>query len=230
MQHPIIIVYHCLFQLGNPPILLRRAAEIVYDQMGLLLRTGLLDSATEMFVGVNGTEEGSKNYVRVLIPKKAQIKYHGYACRNECKSILMIEELVKTRPHAYVLYLHAKGSTSKPEERALNDNWRGCMMRNLVENWRQCVKDLDGGYDVVGCHYMSGDQTPPGQSIFAGNFWYAKASYLRTLPSIMERDRIKLSGIDSLESRYESEVYLFNGQQKPKVRDYHHAWIDTCTP
>lgn len=226
---PIAIWYHCLFMLGEPPKLLKRACEIINEQMDALDESGLLNAATEFHVGINGGPE-SVWPSRMLFPKKAKCVFHGLQCRNECRTIRMIEEWLPGHEDWYVFYFHAKGSTSKPEERGLNDNWRACMQRNLITNWRQCVQDLDEGYDVVGCHHMSGEQTPPGQSIFAGNFWHAKASYLQTLPSIMERDRIKLSGIDSLESRYESEVYLFNGQQKPKVKDYHHAWIDTCTP
>jgi hypothetical protein len=95
------------------------------------------------------------------------------------------------------------------------------MMKNAVQNWRTCVQDLDSGLESVGSHWMTGDQTPPGQSIWAGNFGWAKSAFLATLPSIMERDRIKLSGIDSIESRYESEVWIGNGPRLPKVKDYH---------
>ena len=108
-------------------------------------------------------------------------------------------------------------------------------MKNAVTNWRTCVADLDSGADAVGSHWMVPPETPIGQHIFAGNFFWAKASFLRTLPSIMDRERIKMSGIDSLDSRYESEVWLGNGPRIPKVKDYHGPnWnpskIGTCVP
>ena len=106
------------------------------------------------------------------------------------------------------------------------------MERTVIHSWRQCVADLEGGYDVVGCHYMEPPETPPGQRIMAGNFWWSRATFLLTLPSIMKRDRIRLSGLDSAESRYEAEVILGNGPRLPRVKDYHPGWnpskIATC--
>lgn len=71
---------------------------------------------------------------------------------------------------------------------------------------------------------MTGTDTPPGQSIWAGNFWWAKSDFLRTLPSIMNRERIKISGLGAAESRFESEVWIGNGPRLPRVRDYHPRW------
>lgn len=226
---PIAVFYHCLFLLGDPPKLLKRGCEIIKGQMETLASSGLLDAAMEFHVGINGGLE-SVWPSRMLLPKKAKCVFHGLQCRNECRTIRMIEQWLPEHENWYVFYFHAKGCASPSGKQDLNDNWRGCMMRNLVTNWRQCYQDLENGYDSVGCHWMTGEQTPPGQSVWAGNFWWAKASFLNTLPSIMERDRIKLSGIDSIESRYESEVWIGNGPRLPKIRDYHHAWIDTCTP
>jgi hypothetical protein len=108
------------------------------------------------------------------------------------------------------------------------------MTRHVIANWRQCVQDLEQGFDAVGVHYMEPPATPPGQRILAGNYWFAKSDYLRTLPSIMERDRIKVSGLKHPDSKYEAEVWLGNGPRVPKIKDYHGpGWtpgkIDTCT-
>lgn len=225
---PIAIFYHCLFFLGEPPRLLEHGCDIIYEQMHLLQSTGLLDAASEFHVGVNGGKE-SAFATRIFLPHKAKVTLHGLQCRNECRTIRMIEEWLPEHEEWFCLYFHAKGATHSADD-GLRLNWRKCMERNLITNWRRCYRDLEEGADIVGCHFMTGDKTPPGQSILAGNFWWAKASYLSTLPSIMERDRIKVSGIDSLESRYESEIWAFNGPKKPTVRDYHPAWIDTCKP
>jgi hypothetical protein len=95
------------------------------------------------------------------------------------------------------------------------------MMRGVVHNWRKCVADLDSGYEAVGCHWMEPPETPEGQFIFAGNFFWSTSRFLRTLPSIQDRERIKLSGLWSLQSRYEAEVWFGNGRQLPLFRDYH---------
>jgi hypothetical protein len=228
---PIAIWYHTLFQIDDK--ILEAAMEIVHEQMELLKNSGLLEAATEMWVGVNGGPE-SKHYVEGLIPKKAKVIYHGLQCRNECRTIAELEKWAPSSPDDYVLYFHSKGATHPPGD-AFRGRWRNCMMRHLVRNWRQCVTDLDAGYEAVGCHWMEPPRTPDTQFIFAGNFWWARSSFLKTLPSIFQRERIKTSGIDSLESRYEPEVWLGNGPRPPKIKDYHGpGWtpgqVSNCQP
>jgi len=215
----IAIFYHSLFFLGDPPVLLPTAFTVVKAQMAAFNDSGLLDAATEIHCGVNGGAE-SESIARELLPPHAVIQYHGLDSRNENSTIVMLEQWLPLHDDWYVLYLHSKGATH-PEGNDHSTRWRDCMMRHAVHNWRLCVADLDAGYEAVGSHWMTGDQTPPGQSIFAGNFFWASSDFLRTLPSIQERDRIKLSGLWSLDSRYESEVWLGNGPRLPKVKDYH---------
>jgi len=59
------------------------------------------------------------------------------------------------------------------------------------------------------------------QNIPAGNFLWIKSDFVATLPSMYKRDRIKLSGMTSPESRYEAEVFWGNGTRLPKVIDKH---------
>ena len=228
----LAIFFHCLFFMDTPDNLLTNAVWIVTDQMLELERCGLLAATTEFHVGLNGGEESAR-MATLLIPPKAKIRLHGLQCHNENRTIRMLEEWLPGHEDWLVFYFHAKGSTSPPERQSMSERWRMCMMRHCITNWRTCVSDLDKGCDAVGCHFMEPPATPPGQRIFGGNFWWAKASYLSTLPSILQRDRIRFSGIDSLDSRYESEVWIGNGPQKPRVRDFHPGWnpskISTCS-
>lgn len=219
-MRPIAVFYHALFFMDAPDNLLERAVNIVHDQVRAMDYCGLERAAEEIHVGINGGQE-SLALARLVIPTKWKITLHGLQCHNENRTIRMLEEWLPGRQDWYVFYFHAKGSTSPKERLSMSIRWRNCMMRHTVYNWRQCVSDLDSGCDAVGCHWMVPPATPPGQHIFAGTFWWAKASYLMTLPSILKRDRIKLSGIDSAESRYESEVWIGNGPKLPKVKDYH---------
>lgn len=226
MADKIAIFYHCLvFKEHNGRELLDPAVRIINDQMQMLYNVGLINACQEMVVGINGGEE-SKNIVDLLIPIKAKIVLHGLQCHTENRTLFEIEKWVPNHPGWKVLYIHAKGATH-PEGDPLRTNWRNCMMRNLVKNWRHCVRELDQN-DLVGCHWMTGDKTPPSQSIFAGNFWWARSDYLASIPSMMVRPRIQESGLDSAESRYESEVWIGNGATFPKVKDLHPEWIDQC--
>lgn len=218
----ILIVYHCLIELGDPPKVLDNAVNIIREQMDALKSSGLLDAASEFIVGINGGDT-SREIASLLIPSKAKIVMHGLQCRNECRTILELEKWLPGHDDWYVLYFHSKGCTH-PAGDPLRTNWRNCSMNHLVRNWRRCVADLDRGNDAVGTHWMQPPRTPPTQYIFAGSMWWCKASFLLTLPSIMERARIKTSGLDALESRFEAEVILGHGSRLPRVKDYCPNW------
>lgn len=218
-MNPIIIFFHCLFTLENQ--VLNNAIEIVSEQMHTLRSSGLESAASEIHIGMNAGSEGAA--FSELFPVKSKFVYHGNQCRNEVRTILMIEERMRTlNEESFCLYFHAKGCTH-PSGDPLRTEWRNCSMKHLIANWRQCVSDLES-VESVGCHFMKPPQTPPTQYIWAGNFFWARASFLNTLPSIMLRDRIKSSGIDSMESRYESEVWIGNGPKPPTIKDYCPNW------
>lgn len=218
----IAIFYHSLFVLGDPPAVLPNSLGVVREQMKILGQVGLLDECKTMMCGINGGDE-SRETAETFLPLGAVKIFHGHRFRNECGTIRMIEEWLPGHEDWYVLYFHAKGATH-PANHELSVRWRSCMTKHVILNWRRCVQDLDAGYESAGCHWMCPPATPPTQYIWAGNFWWAKASFLKTLPSIMERDRIKLSGLHSLESRYEAEVWIGNGKRQPKIKDYHSGW------
>lgn len=220
----IIIFFHALLRLGDPPELLPGAIDIIPRQMKQLQDTGLLDAASEFIVGINDEGFEGEALARILFPSKAKFVFHGLKSRCECRTILLLENWVKQHPGEYLIfYAHSKG-VSHPvgsQPALFRERWRNCMSHHCVLNWRQCVHDLESGFESVGAHWMEPPATPPGQFIWAGNFFWSRASFLSTLPSIMLRDRIKVSGIDALESRYEAEVWLGNGPRLPRIRDYH---------
>lgn len=220
MKH-IAIFYHCLFEYGTPPDFQPGAFDIVAEQMTALHTSGLLAAASHFVVGINGGKE-SEQYANLILPPHARKVLHGLESRAENLTLVEIEKWVPNHPDWYVLYFHSKGATHPPGTH-YGDNvsapWRRGMMKYLVKNWRACVADMDAGAESVGCHFMRGmaDGT---QNIWAGNFFWATSNFLATLPSIFNRDRIKLSGISSVESRYEAEVWIGNGPRCPKVKEY----------
>lgn len=215
----IAVFYHCLFYKDNPLTLLDAAIDIIGSQLNEMDRCGLTSVASEFIVGINGGGE-SVNLAKLMFPAKARCHFHGLQCKNENRTILELEKWIPSHKDWHVLYFHSKGAT-RPYGDSFSDKWRKCMMKHNVSNWRRCVSDLESGHDMVGCHWMEPPDTPEGHYIFAGTFWWATSNYLATLPSIMCRDRIKVSGIDSIDSRYEAEVWSGNGPIKPKIKDYH---------
>lgn len=222
----IIVFYHCLFGFEDAQGRFEerpQAFAIVHEFVTILRDSGLLDAASEIIFGINGGEE-SEDYANLIIPTKARKVYHGLKSRAENLTIIEIEKWLKNNPHdnTVIFYAHAKGVTHDPSHSytEFSTRWRRCMLSRVIANWRQCVEDLNSAAEAVGCHWLTGmaDGT---QNIFAGNYWAARASYLATLPSMYQRERIKTSGIAAKDSRYEAEVWIGFGPRLPIVRDYH---------
>ena len=129
--------------------------------MNWLHESGLLKNTSQIHCGINGGLESS-GYAENLLPQESLKVLHGIQCKNELRTILMLEEWLASHPGWNVLYLHSKGAT-KPTE--MNTRWRNCMMRNLVGNWRRCVEALDH-FDSVGCHWLTPPMTPAPQHIW----------------------------------------------------------------
>ena len=217
----IAIFYHTLFYLGSPPDLRPMAVDIVSEQITQMEKAGLICAADEMIVGVNGGEE-SEDIARVLLPPKAKLVFHGLQSRAENPTIVLLENWAKTHPGWAILYLHSKGASHEhgsPYGQNVSEPWRRAMMADLVDNWRACVADLSAGAEMVCSHFMR-NMADGSQHIPAGNFLWTTSNFVRTLPSIFMRERIKVSGIAALESRYEAEVYWGNGPRLPMVKEW----------
>jgi hypothetical protein len=224
---PIVVFYHCLFRIDGQP--LPSAEGIVREQMMMLKTSGLEDAATEIYVGVNGLPMRDVAG-EVTFPPKAKVTYHGEQCRTELRTLLMIEDWCRSRKgEAHILSLHSKGATHAPDSSygiTMSSPWRNRMMRICVKQWRMCVKHLET-YEAVGCHWLTGQGWDHSQHYFAGNFFWVRASFFRTIPSVTTRERIRLHGPDAVDSRYEAEVHIGNGPRLPKVKNYYDGAIGT---
>ncbi len=220
----ILVAYHCLFYHGDPPELRVPACEIIAEQISQMEQSGLLAACDQFIVGINGPVAESHAAADLFLPGKALRVMHGPNSFAENLTIVEIEKFVKDHPDWLILYFHAKGCShpdgSDYAER-VSKPWRRAMMHHLVTNWRQCVSDLEAGAEAVGCNWLTGMGWDKSQNIFGGNFWWAQARYLATLPTIYARERIKMDGIGAATSRYEAEVWIGNGPRLPIVKVYH---------
>jgi hypothetical protein len=90
-------------------------------------------------------------------------------------------EIPKNEP-IYVFYCCNAG-VSHPPNHDFYPDWRWLMHYFNHMKWRDCVAALNEGYDTVGIEWQT-DPVPH----WSGNFWWATAEYLATLPPI---DRMK---------------------------------------
>jgi hypothetical protein len=82
---------------------------------------------------------------------------------------------------AHVLYCHTKSASDQSE---INVTWRRSMTFFNVVEWRQAIPRLET-HDAYGCHVLPKENG----NCFGGNFWWATADFLRSLPPLLENDR-----------------------------------------
>lgn len=131
---------------------------------------------------------------------------------------IMHERAKHTDPAQPILYCHTKGAF---QDTPFNRAWRRGMTARLVGFWPACVTAL-GKYDLIGSHWLTHEEFPKtitnGNPMFAGNFWWARAGYLASLPPVEGGE----PGMPY--NRYKAEDWV--GQGNPKYLDLHPGWPD----
>lgn len=209
----IAVFYHCKIAGEGIPNE-DYAVNILYSQMNALKKSGLDDAAQEIHVGVNGNDSESL-LVSAIIPSKSRLYVHGHSSRSEIPTQKEIEKWLPGHEDWFVLYHHSKGVTH-PDNMAF-DAWRLRMERTCVDNWRLCVNDLQRGFDVVGCHWLTPEKFPGmvTSPFFGGTFWWATAKYLMQLPPLPEA---------TWANRFEAESWIGRRRPYPIVMDYIPGW------
>lgn len=131
----------------------------------------------------------------------------------EFPTLEMLHEFSKNNPNYYVLYIHTKGVTNE-KSLAIAD-WRACMLHYNVTLWRDCVQKLTQGFDTCGINIM---KTP--HPHYQGNFWWAKASYVRTLFPVRDTPVIPNDTLNFGE-RHKCEMWLLQNKGRAACL-YHH--------
>ena len=167
---------------------------------------------------MNNWEEVDKEMMATI--KDSGLKIDVFV-RNECDDIglyefptlEMMREFSIRYPHYYCLYIHTKG-VSQPTNHQIAD-WRRCMMYFLVEKYELCLKELNCGADACSINYT---QSPFPH--YQGNFFWAKASYIATLPPIKDAPQPHSRTINFTE-RHKCEMWILM-KTKRIGNLYHH--------
>ena len=211
---PVLVAYHCIFTGTARPINAGFSMDLMAEQMTSLESSGLASYAKEIIVGVNGGQSDA-DIARMLAPSKAKVIAHGEGTGTEITTLNVLRDWVKSHPDWYVMYFHTKG-TSHPENP--NTTWRLNMEKHCLWNWRMCILDLDKGYDACGCYWLTPEEHPTliqHHPFFGGTFWWAKSSYLATLPPLPPPEFVY---------RYEAESWIGSGPRRPRVHNYEEGW------
>jgi hypothetical protein len=176
------------------------------------------DFAPDLYVGLVG-EEFSRNFALSQLPE-AQVVAEASAGYEQVTVEALREWALAQPPERPVLYAHTKGAFHNS---TWNACWRRSMTQHCVGRWQECICLLSE-YDAVGCHWLKpgvytdliGREWPVQTPIFGGNFWWATAGYLASLPPLAI----------SLDESARGEAELWLGRGNPRVYDLNPGWMD----
>ena len=166
------------------------------DKLNTLLKQGKIAEAFEKYYNI----VSSMDKIKTICADNNNDR--------ETTTLEAAHKYAKENSNTNILYIHTKGVHSGFNRRQkytikAND-WRHLMEYFLVENWVQCVKQLEDGYDACGINWRFTEFFEDVLGHFSGNFWWARSSYLKLLPEIKR-------------SKHRGEQEFWIGRCSPKV-------------
>jgi len=165
--------------------------EIYQEQVVFLLNSGLYDLVDEICIGVLGSDA-----LPILPPMFKMLFQHSDVTLAEIPTLESLRERAMVEDFN-VLYFHTKGVSHPDTDYDFMRKWRKYMEGYCIGKWKECITHLKR-FDTVGCEYHAAPFKH-----FSGNFWWSKASYLRTLPRLKD---VPLHGF--AESRMKAEIWV----------------------
>jgi hypothetical protein len=177
--------FHVAAMLGGEYI----AAEL----HGRLLQSGLYATSTAIHVSIVGSTEQAARLTDYIFSRHT--KYDVFFVNSnlqeyEWPALVDMYKMAKN-VDMNCFYIHTKGASNcRPDVPAdIQKNircWRDVMCHFTIGDYKECQHLLDLGYDTVGPLFKFDRH-------YAGNFWWSKSSYLKTLP-YPEGNRMQAEG------------------------------------
>lgn len=179
---------------------------MVREQYDHLQQSGLLDQTKKLYVSciVSGDEDVKRIRNIIQTPKAELIAINRNPKKFEFPALDYMYE--KSQHEDFLLYyFHTKGITYQTLQthdktflqfRRKIISWRKMMEYFLFDEWRVAVNTLAEGYQTYGCYLFP----PFVGKMYAGNFWWARSDYFRTLDP--------LSADTKLHNRFMAEEWL----------------------
>lgn len=178
--------------------------EILEEELARIKTSGLYDACQSINLGVLGNAD--MHSFKKKYPKISFLFQSSDMTFFERPTLLRLYDQCRHQPHALVLYLHTKGVTRGGDVNVRD--WTRLLEYFNIDKWRDCVTALtQGNHQVCGVNWQ-GDPQPH----FSGNFWWARASYVTTLPRFIASDY------------YAPEFWI--GQGLPRWHSFHQSGIN----
>jgi hypothetical protein len=139
--------------------------------------------------------------------EKIKIHEDPYVETGEFFTLDLIKKFSEKIEEEYnILYIHTKGVTT-PDNPCIDD-WRQYMTYFNINKYERCFNILDQ-YDSCGVDLVKEPAVH-----YSGNFWWAKSSYIKKLPTINEIRFPKTPPILSIRHNGEFWIGMGNGSLK----------------
>ena len=178
--------------------------KLVTEQLDAIKESGLMDVTDKFFISCIVRDKNDKSELELLLAQYP-ITFEFISVlpitdnQFEFPALEFIRELA-IQHDFYVYYFHTKG-VSYTEERMGNypsskleklnrcsKAWRKMMEYFVFTKYKVALNVLKK-YDTYGCKYDDPIVPPFHYKYYAGNFWWSKASYIKTLPPFSEQEK-----------------------------------------
>ena len=204
-------------KLFSHAVCLNGDISITKEQTSLLMESHLFfESNCELNMMLHYNKEDFKWLTDTWPEVPGYVNYKvfddSYRDWHEGTTIHHIQELVhSTNEEFYVCYIHHKGISSG------QSGWRKYMQYWNIEKWKECVAKLDEGYDLCGASFLDNPPHP----FYAGNFFWAKASYLRRCKRLKPPPENGFKPQFSGQPHHRYDYECWHGSGNPKAYDMH---------
>lgn len=178
---------------------------LVKEQLGACTDSGLLHLTTKLFISCIYTTVGDIDKLKETLSLydvdfEIVISLPLKENQFEFPALEYIHNLAQ-REEFYVYYFHTKGvsytvqstsnyPTSKFEHlKGCSEAWRKMMEYFIFYKHNVAINVLKQ-YDSYGCKYDDPIVPPYHYKYYAGNFWWSRSSYIKTLPAISDKEKL----------------------------------------
>lgn len=163
---------------------------MVREQIGRLVKSGLLARTKKLFVSCIVKEKDDEERLLGILGD-CPVELVSVRTEGSAFEFPALDYMYEKSQHEDFLfyYFHTKGisyqSVNATDHLFLGFNskivaWRNLMEYFIMDQWQVAVNVLDAGWDTYGCYLFP----PFKETMYAGNFWWAKSGYFRSLPKL----------------------------------------------
>lgn len=180
---------------------------VVNELMGGIITSGLYESCEKVVLMNCGIGNLDRWWLQLGLKTK-YVELESGLDDHEKHTIEILRQDAIKNPDTCYLYVHTKGVSVNSDNSNI-DQWRRMMSYFMIYGWRSCLESLSYA-DTVGVDF----RTEPVRH-YSGNFWWAKGSYIATLPEVTSIPLI-------FSERHKAEFWLCSNE-----KGLHHCLYDS---